>query len=159
MMGNLNLLDAGLCLVLVLFLARGLLRGMVSEVVGLVCIIIGFWLAGRFYSSLAPRLAPIIANENTAAAAAYIAIFIAAILCIALLAAILRKFVTLAFSPWLDHLLGGVTGTVKGLLLCAVAMALLEQLTPESPFLQESLLARHLAGVTALVKTHLPAFL
>jgi membrane protein required for colicin V production len=159
MMENLNLLDAGLCLVLVLVLARGLLRGMVSEVAGLVCIVLGFWMAGRFYFSLAPSLAPVISNEDAAAAAAYLAIFIAAILFIALLAAVLRKFVTLAFSPWLDHLLGGIVGTVKGLLLCAVAMALLEHLAPESPFLQESLLARYLTGVTALVKAHLPAFL
>jgi membrane protein required for colicin V production len=159
MMENLNLLDAGLFVVLLLFLARGLLRGMAREMASLVSIIFGFWLAGRFYPRLAPRLTPLIANEDAAAAAAYAAIFIAALFLVALLAALLRKFMTLAFASWLDHLLGGIIGTGKGLLLCAVAMALLEHLTPESPFLRESLLARHLAEITALVKTHLPAFL
>ena len=158
-MENLNILDAGLCLVLVLFLARGILRGMAREMLSLAGIVLGFWMAGRVYPHLAPRLTPLIANENLAAAAAYAAVFLAALLLIALLAAILRKFMTLAFAPWLDHLLGGIVGTAKGLLLCAVAMALLEHLTPESPFLQESLLAQHITGVTALVKTHLPAFL
>ncbi|MDR1359945.1 MAG: CvpA family protein [Deltaproteobacteria bacterium] len=158
-MENINLLDAGLGIVIVLFLLRGVLRGMTREMAGLVSLILGFLIAGRFYAHLAPRLSPVFSDANTAAAAAYAAIFIATLILVALLAAILRKFMTLAFSPWLDHLLGGLIGTGKGLLLCAVALALLEHFTPESPFFLESTLARHIAGVSALVKEHLPDFL
>ncbi|MDR2075854.1 MAG: CvpA family protein [Desulfovibrio sp.] len=159
MMENLNLLDAGFALVLVLFLARGLLRGIARELVSLAGLVLGLWAAGSFYPHLVPSLIPAIANEKIAAAVAYALVFLAAFLLVLLLAALLRKFMTLAFAPWLDHLLGGIVGTAKGLLLCAVAMALLEHLTPESPFLQESLLAKRITEVSALVKAHLPAFL
>ncbi|MDR2160727.1 MAG: CvpA family protein [Desulfovibrio sp.] len=156
---DLNILDAGLGIVLFLFLARGLLRGMSREAGGLAGLALGFWAAGRFHDQLAPRLRGLIADEATAAAAAYAALFIASFLLVACLAVLLSKLLTLTFSPWLDHLMGGVLGTAKGLLLCALAMALLERLAPESPFLRESLVARQITDLTDLVTTYLPAFL
>lgn len=156
---SINLLDAGFGIVLLLFLVRGLLRGMVQEIAGLVGLFAGFFFAGRFYTRLVPQIRQVIADPDWAAAAAYAAIFVAVLVLVALMAAVLRKFMNLTFTSWLDHLLGGVVGGGKGVLLCAVALAIMTRLVPGSPFLKDSLLAKHIEYITLWARSLLPAFL
>ena len=156
---SINFLDAGLGCVLVLFLARGLLRGMIRELAGLVGLLVAFVLAGRLYPQLTPHLGGVISDKDTAAVAAYVIVFMGVMILVTLCAVLLRRFMTLTFTAWFDHLLGGVVGAVKGLLLCAIALAIMERLVPDSPFLTESSLAPYIAQITTIVRSHLPAFL
>ena len=156
---SINFLDAGLCVVFVLFTVRGLLRGMLRELAGLVGLFLGFILAGRFYPQLAPHLGSVISSPNIASTVAYALIFIGTMILVSLVAVLLHRFMTMTFTGWLDHLLGGAVGAAKGFFLCAVALAIMERLVPESPFLTESALAPHVAKATTLVRGYLPAFL
>lgn len=158
-MANINFLDAALCIVFGLFLLRGLLRGMLRELAGLVGLLLGFVLAGRLYPQVAPHLAGVISNQNMASTAAYGLVFMAVLVAVALAAALLRRFMTMTFTAWLDHVLGGVVGAGKGILLCALAVAIMERLVPESPFLKESALSPYIAQLTTFVRGYLPAFL
>ena len=158
-MVNFNLLDAGFGILILLFLVRGLLRGLVQEIAGFVGIFLGFFLAGRYYPLVTPQFAGIIENPDWAAGASYALIFGVALLLVALAAAIFRKFLNLTFTSWLDYLLGAVIGGAKGLLVCAIALAILQRLVPKSPFLMKSALAVHISALSDFARSLLPPFL
>ncbi len=154
-----NFLDIGFGIVLVLFLVRGLLRGMVQELAGLIGLFAGFFLAGRFYMQLAPHLNSLVGDRDWAAGLAYGLIFLGTLVAVAICAALLRKFMSFTFTSWLDHLLGGVVGGGKGVLLCAIALAVMNRFVPDSPFLKNSLLAPHIDAITVFARSLVPAFL
>lgn len=154
-----NLLDAGFGILLILFLVRGLLRGLVQEIAGFVGIFLGFFLSGRFYPQVAPQFKGIIDNPDWAAGAAYALIFAVTLLMVALAAAVFRKFLNLAFASWLDYLLGAVVGAAKGLLICAIALAVLRRLVPKSHFLVKSAAAAHISSLADFAHSLLPPFL
>ncbi len=60
---DLNILDVVLLSVIALFTLRGALRGFLDEVAGLVGILGGVWLAGRYYGELGPSF-PSIRRPN-----------------------------------------------------------------------------------------------
>lgn len=153
-----NLLDAGLALVLVLFFVRGMLRGMVRELAGLVGIILGILCAGRFYPVLAPYVKTFINDPLWVTVLSYVGILAAVMIAVSLAALLVRKFMSLTFTAWIDHVLGAVLGAALGLLLCSLALVLLERLVPDSHFLRSSMLAGHIEQLTAIVRSHLPEF-
>lgn len=156
---NLNILDIGLCLLALLFLVRGLLRGLVNEVAGFVGILLGLFLAGRFYPQLVPQLSGVVESEKLAAGLSYAALFVATIIVVALCAAIIRRFVVFALPPWLDNLLGAVVGALKGLFVCAIALALIQRLAPDSPFLKDCTLRGYFEALVTFARSLTPAFL
>lgn len=153
------MLDAGLALVLVLFFVRGLLRGMIRELAGLVGVVLGIFCAGKFYQALTPHIKTFISSTDWSGIVAWISIFAAVLVLVTIVAVLLRKFMNLTFTAWLDHVLGAATGAAKGVLLCAIGLAVLERLVPEPLFLKSSILAGYIEQLTAVVRAHLPAFL
>lgn len=154
-----NLLDAGFGILTLLFLVRGLLRGLVQEISGFVGIFLGLFLAGRYYPLVVPQFAGIINDPDWAAGASYALIFAVVLLLVALASAVFRKFLNLTFASWLDYLLGAVVGAAKGVLVCAIALALLQRLVPKSPFLTKSALAVHISALSDFARSLLPPFL
>lgn len=156
---DINLLDAGLCLVLLLFTIRGLLRGVMKEVAGILSIVLGIIIAGRFYRDLTPKIQEYITSPDTAEIAAYAAIFFAVVVIVAIVTLILRKIVTMAFSQLPDILLGGVIGLCKGIVICAIAIAIVEKVDKDSTLVDDSRLAGYLTQVTDTVRDYLPSII
>ena len=156
---NLNILDIGLCLLALLFLVRGLLRGLIKEVAGFIGILLGLFLAGRFYPQLVPQFSGVVESAKLAAGLSYAALFAATLIVVALCAAIVRRFVIFAFPPWLDNLLGATVGMLQGLFVCAIALALIQRFAPDSPFLKGSVLNVYFETIVTFVRSLTPAFL
>ena len=158
-MTSITILDLGLGILVVLFLVRGLLRGLVREVAGLVGIFLGLFLAGRFYPLLMPQFVGIIESSRWAAGLSYGAIFVLTLIVVAVCAAIIKRFMVLTFTAWLDNLLGALVGLLKGVLVCAIIVALMERFVPDSPFLKGAVLPGYIDVLVAFARSLLPAFL
>ncbi len=156
---QINLLDGGFALILVLFVVRGLLRGMINEVAGLVGIFLGFFVAERYYPKALPHVQGFITETSWATIVAYLVVFAATLVVVAIIAIAIRKFMSLTFTAWLDHVGGGIVGGAKGLLICSLALALLEMFQPNSPFLKNSILAQHVSSITSIIREYLPKIL
>jgi membrane protein required for colicin V production len=156
---NFSILDIGLSVLMLLFLVRGLLRGLISEVAGFIGILLGLFLAGSFYPQLSPQFAGIVESARLAAGLSYAVIFVATLIVVALCAAVIRRFMALTLTSWLDNLLGAVVGAVKGILICAIALALVQRLAPDSPFLKNSLISGYIEAVVVFARSLTPAFL
>ena len=154
-----NVLDIGFGILILLFVVRGLLQGLIQEVAGLIGIFLGFVIAGRLYQQLIPQFAGIIDNPKWAAWISYGILFIATLIVIALIARLLKNFLSFTFTAWLDNLLGGIVGFAKGIFLSAVGLALLQFFVPDSPFLKKSVMVPYLDSIIAFARSLLPAFI
>ena len=153
---NFAILDMVFGVLLALFLVRGLLRGFIKEIAGLVGMVLGFFLATRFYKEVVPYVAQFINDSSGQTVAAYLAIFVGVLVAVALLAHLLQKFTELTFTSWLNHLLGGVAGLAKGGLICSLAITLLHHFAGDSPLVAKSFLAGHIEQIASFAKTFLP---
>jgi len=156
---SINILDLGLGVLVVLFLVRGLLRGLVREVAGLVAIFLGLVLAGRFYPQLMPQFAGVIESSRWTAGLSYGAIFALTLIIVAVCTALIKRFMAMTFTAWLDNLLGALVGLLKGVFVCALLLALMQRFVPDSPFLKNAVLPGYIDVLVAFARSLLPAFL
>lgn len=151
-----NYLDIAFLAVLGLFTLRGLFRGLVEEIAGLVGVIGGFWLANKHHGAAAEYVRKVVVDPAWVSILSYVLVFLGVLLVVSLVARVLRRLLELSFAGWLDHLAGGVAGIAKGVLICSILLALLLQFLPEATFVRESRVIPHLSQVTSIIKEYLP---
>jgi len=118
-----NWLDIAIIVVVVLLGIAGLRQGIIRTVFGIVGLIVGIVLAGRYYDGLAMLLSP--AGASWARIAAYAIILVATIVVAGLIGWLLAKLAHFAALGWLDRLIGFILGVVIGGLFCAAVLAVL----------------------------------
>lgn len=152
-------LDIAFLAVLGLFSLRGLFRGLVEEVAGLVGVIGGFWLANKYHDALIPFLQSFLSDPAWINILSYVLVFLGVLLGVSIIARCIQHLLKISFVSWLDHLTGAVMGLAKGLLICSIVLALLQQFVPNASFVQESLVVPYLSQVIAWVREYLPQHL
>ncbi|MDL2267742.1 CvpA family protein [Desulfovibrio sp. OttesenSCG-928-G15] len=158
-MTTVSVLDLGLGLFILLFLVRGLLRGMIREVSGLVGIFLGLFIAGRGYTLLEPQFAGLIHNARWSAGLSYAILFTATLIVVALAAALLKRFMTLTFTAWVDNAVGAAVGFIKGVFICAIVLALMHRFAPDSPFLKNAIIPQYIESLINFARSFFPAFI
>ena len=125
---QLGWVDIALLAVFGLSVLIGLWRGFVFEIVSLLGWLVAFVIA----NSAGPFLADILPSGNEPQVRlwlAYVGVFVAILLTCTLLARMLRALVSATPLSFVDHLLGGVFGAARGVLVCVV-VATLVMLSP-----------------------------
>lgn len=150
-----DIFDLIIVLTLVFFAGRGFAHGFVGEVAGVVSLLGGFWAAHAYHPLLAPRLT-FIADPAWRAIAAYVLIFLAVIMAVAVLARILQKILSFAFVSWADRLAGMLLGLAKGVLLCALALLVLQKFFHHASFMRHSRVLPYFNALMEQVRTWLP---
>lgn len=152
-----NILDIILALIVGFFLLRGLWRGLVAELASIAGLVLGFY-AARAYPHLAmPLVTQVLDDPQYATLAAYAVVFVATVLAVGVVAAVLRRFLRLIMLSFADHLFGGAMGFAKGALLAAAALIGLTIALPEAEFLKKSMLRPRIAPVAEVMAGFLPA--
>ena len=154
-----NAFDIVLAVLLLLFVVRGLVRGLIKELAGFIGLLLGFFTAARYYPFLAPYAAKVLDDTTSINVLSYILVFMGVLIVVKLFAIAIEKFMSVTSIGWLNHLLGGGIGAAKGTLLCIVAVTLVTYLIGDEPTLKESLLAPHFDEIAAWGKKFLPPLL
>ncbi len=154
-MWTLNWLDIFLAIVIVLSAAAGLRSGFARVIIGLLATVIGFLAGFWCYGIVA---AEIIRRTNMSTRAADILGFLLIFVGVTILGSVLAAIITRLFRSiglsWFDHLMGGVAGFLRGVLVIAVLADILVAFSP-SPlpsFLENSRVlpyAAEMAGTLA----------
>lgn len=103
---------------------NGLTKGIIVQALGLAGLVGGAVLAGQRYQALANQL-PGVSDPKVAKLAAFIIIFVAALLAATLLGQILRRAARLAMLGWADGLIGLAFGAVQAVVIIQVVLLLL----------------------------------
>lgn len=147
--------DFAVVAILLVSLALGLWRGLVYEVLSLAGWPIAFILSKLFAGSVAPMV-PLM-QETARMALAYAAVFVAALIVWAMLVWLFAKLVKAVGLGWLDRLLGGLFGVLRGALV-VLALVWLAGLTaiPEQQFWRGAQTSKTAENVALLTKAWLP---
>ncbi len=154
---QINLLDIAAVALLAGFAIRGLMRGLVQEVAGLVGVVLAFTLANQFQGRLQPTVAKFLGQSDWSGIIAYAVIFAAVLAGVALCAAALRKFMSVTFTSWLDRVLGGVVGAAKGLLIATIVFYLVLRFLPDAPIVKEAQTAPFFKSMADYLRNLLPS--
>jgi len=156
---DLNYFDMVLLVILVLFLLRGIMNGVLTEFSGLLGLLGGLWYANYAYQDIAPYLAKMIQHSGWRDLAAYGLVFVSVLLAAALLVHVLSKVLSLMVLPSLDKSLGAVLGLVRGMVICSVSLVLLRHFLPDVHFFKNSLVTPWMVPFLNFARLYLPASL
>jgi membrane protein required for colicin V production len=149
--GTLTAFDWFLVLVLATSTIAAFARGLIRVLLSLAGLVAGILVASWYYAEVAQRLSRWIISYVVCECIAFLFLLVLVVAAFTLTATILRKTVSAVGLGFIDRLLGAVFGVVRGALLGVAAMMVLTAFFPESPWLENSLLAPYfLSGVHAL---------
>lgn len=136
---EINGFDIVIYFIFLLFLARGLWVGLISQIAFIVAMILGFVLAGNFHPSLYPMVLPLLKNEPAAFWLTYVILFVAIYFSTILLGLGLKKVMHITLLGWFDRTMGGLFGLTKALFIsCLLFMMLTTVLGAGNDFLRRS---------------------
>lgn len=142
-----NWLDILLLIILVLTVMFGLIRGFVRQVIGLIAVIAGFFLAAHYYPFLVRTIRRALANGKWADLVAFLLIFFG-VLAVGSLAGFLLSKLMRGPLRLVDRLLGGLLGLAKGVLISGVIVAGLLMFPADPGILGKSTLAPYCYWLT-----------
>lgn len=133
-MSSLNWFDFAIILLLAASVISGLKAGLSRVVIHLLATVIGLLAAFWCYGIVAEKLLTLVnVNRLQADLLGFLIIFLGVLLVGSLLAALLGRIFRWFGLSWFDHLLGGVAGVVRGVLVITVMVDALIAFTPRPP--------------------------
>ena len=147
--------DFAVMAILLVSLLFGLWRGLVYEVLSLMGWPVAFVLSKLFAGSVAPMMPG--TQETMRVTLAYAVVFVAALIMWGMLAWLLSKVVKAVGLGWLDRVLGGLFGVLRGGLVILVLVWLAGMTAvPEQPFWRDAQMSKTAEDAALLTKVWLP---
>jgi membrane protein required for colicin V production len=152
-----NALDIGLIVLLAVGAFIGLMRGLVRILIGILTLVVAFFLASRYQDQIAAVLTGRHVSETPARIGAYVLVFLATMIAGGLVAWVVGKMLKLAMLSFPDRLAGGALGVVAALLAAAFLVhPLVASSADGSRLLTTSKLAPYVSVVADLVNAVAP---
>jgi membrane protein required for colicin V production len=151
-----NWLDIVIAIILVINLFIGLKEGLIKMVISLAGLILGIFLAGRYYQVLADRLA-FISSDKVAGIVAYIVILIVVMIVAAIIAWLLNKIVSAIILGWINHLSGAILGLIMASIFTGAILAIWAKYGSGGNIINNSFLGGLLLDKVPLVLALLPS--
>lgn len=150
-----DIFDLVIVVTLVIFTLRGVSNGFVVEVAGILSLVGGFWAARSFNASLAPHLTFIDSPDLRYIVACTI-LFVGVMVIIGLIARVLKKIIAFSFASWADRIAGAGLGLVKGILLWALILIILDKIVGDAPFMKDSRAVPYFSSIIDWLSQWLP---
>jgi membrane protein required for colicin V production len=152
-----NALDIGLVVLFALGLGIGLARGFVRILIGILSLVVAFFLASRYQDQIAAVMTARHVSETPARIGAYVLVFLGTMIAGGLVAWVVGKLLKLAMLSFPDRLAGGALGILGALLAAAFLVHPLVASSPDgSRLLATSKLAPYVSVVADVVNAVAP---
>jgi membrane protein required for colicin V production len=144
-----NTFDVAVIVIVSFCLIRGVFKGLIGEMSGIIGVIAGFYGAYTYYPTVAVYGKQWISSEAILNLLAFFVLFVCILTVISLVSVLIRKLLKLAFLGWVDRGFGLVFGAAKGILIMTVVLVILTTFIPKnSVFLKDSYFSPYLAQVS-----------
>ncbi len=150
--------DIIIIIILAFFAVRGIFRGLVTELIVLVSLVLGFVIAFTYFPQLKIILTkafPVL-PQFAAQIISFVLLFLAVNIVLRIIGKALNKLVHFTFLNSINRLAGGLFGFFKAALLISLFILIIEQ-TPFTPQIKSMIGADKSEGYTAL-KNIAPGF-
>ena len=149
---NFNVLDIIFIALIVSFTLLSMMRGAVKEVLSLLGLVGGFFLANWFYADLAGQIGGLLPDPALAEVASYLLILVAGYVGVMFLGGLGEAFRS-HHHVLLNRGLGGMIGIVKGTTISlALHWMIISYIPPFQDELSESMLARELGQLFSFME-------
>jgi len=149
-----NWLDIIIAIIIVVSIIVGLRVGLIKSILSFVGLILGVFLAGRFYVSISGILTFL--PETAARVVAYILIILVVMIVISFVAALLDKLLSVIMLGWVNHLGGAVFGLLLSGVFLGAVLAVWVKYVGGSDVVGNSVLGKFLVNSFPLVLALLP---
>ena len=123
-----TVIDIIILVLLALAVFKGIKDGLMRQLGGIVGLILGIFLAGRFSAMLSgwlKQVAPTL-SESVVKVLSFIVIIVVVCLCVVLLSRLLEKVIKITTLGWINRLLGVLLSTCTVVLLIGALISLIE---------------------------------
>jgi membrane protein required for colicin V production len=151
-----NWLDIVIIIILVISAISGFASGLIKTVFSLAGLILGVFLAGKFYVNLSGALG-FIPGDNGPRIAAFIIIFLVVMLVATILGIVLTKLISAVMLGWINRIGGAVLGLLLGAVFAAAILAILVKVASPGDDLTSSKLASFLVDKLPFITGLLPS--
>lgn len=124
------IIDIIIGIALVASVVTGIVKGLVKEISVIAGLILGFYIASIKSPSLENFLFKTSTPSSTQHITSFIIIFIIVLVLVMLIGLLVQKAIQLVMLGWLDKLLGGIFGFVKGLIIVWLLIMLATAILP-----------------------------
>ena len=128
-----NWLDIVLIVIFAVSVVSGVAKGFARQVIGLAAAVAGFLCALWFYGAAGSFLLPYVSHRRIANFLGFVAILVAFLILGALVGKLLSVLLKWVGLSWLDRLLGGAFGLVRGLVVAIALVLALLAFSPTPP--------------------------
>ncbi len=150
-----NWLDIVLFIVIGVTLVFGIIKGLVRQIIGILAVIVGLILALVYYPYIAYLFGRVISSQVLSHFLGFILIFLA-ILCLGGIISWLVSKMIKGPLKFMNHLLGGGLGLIKGILICGVFVFALLIFPVNVKALENSFVAPYCLKMTKVVVGLIP---
>lgn len=150
-----NWLDIVLFIIIVVSLILGIIKGLMRQVIGLAAVLLGLVLALVYYPYVSQLYLRWVDSHVLSHFLGFITIFIA-VLCLGWLVSWLISKIIKGPIKFINHVLGGGLGFLKGVLICGILVFALLVFPVSVQALKNSYLAPYCLGMTKLVVKVIP---
>jgi membrane protein required for colicin V production len=119
-MSGWTILDFSFLLIILISTGFALTKGLMREIISLVALIGGFVLAAFYYSRAGALFAELARTEAIANLFGFLLIFLGTLLAGAIAAYLFNRFVKMASLEWIDRVLGGIYGFLRGWMVASI---------------------------------------
>lgn len=155
-----TLFDYGVLFIIGSSVLLSVMRGLVRELLALAGWVVAFVVANVFSDTVSLWLPESLGNASLRVLAAFVLLFVATLIVMALIARLVRSLVHGAGMSTEDRILGGVFGLARGLLVVMVIVLLAGLTTfPRQPVWNNAMLSAPLEALAVFVKPWLPQYL
>jgi len=147
-----NAFDIAVIVIISFCLIRGLFRGLIGEVSGIIGVVAGFYGAYTYYPLITPYAEKWIENPGIRNLTAFFLLFCAILVIVSLISILIRKVLKLVFLGWVDRIFGLVFGAAKGVLVVSVLFIMITTFLPKSStILTDSKFSPYVAEVSKVM--------
>ena len=152
-----TIFDYAVLAILVVSILLSVVRGVVRELLSLGGWIVAFMVANSFAAGFAPMLPSSIADGSLRTLLAFVALFLSALLAMALITMLTSALVKTVGLGFADRFFGSLFGFIRGFLV-VLLIVLAAGLTalPQEPFWRKALLSKPLETAAMMVMPWLP---
>lgn len=152
-----TIFDYAVLAILVVSILLSVMRGVVRELFSLAGWVVAFMVANSFAAGFAPMLPSSIAGESLRILLAFAALFLSALLAMALITMMISALTRTVGLGFADRFFGSLFGFMRGLLV-VLLIVLAAGLTalPQEPFWEKALLSKPLETAAMMVIPWLP---
>lgn len=127
-----NAFDIVVIIIISFCLIRGLFKGLIREISGIIGVIAGFYAAFTYYPLLAPYAEPWIQNSGIRNLLSFFVLFCAVLILVSLISVLIHKLLKLVFLGWVDRTFGLIFGAAKGILVVSVLFVMITTFLPKN---------------------------